>query len=272
MKKLGIALAVASLFAGISFADSNTVASANVLGYTKVTDPASNRYVLISAPFNCGTGTVSTLKDIFGTNQLRQNSSLVRCDQVISWDVASQQYVRYAQKTNGNFYSTTNFGSTAPAVNPAVTRGQALWILSPSSAFSPTDKTVVISGNVPNDGAFTNSIVGNSGSPYSFIANPYPVEMDINGLINTNDGAKGNAALIRADKIRLWDVSGQQYVNLALKLSTTVPAVNNKWLYTTNFGSSVTSAPVIMVKPGQGFWYQTTNAFTWVETKTYVLE
>jgi hypothetical protein len=272
MKKLSIAFIVALVLAGISFADSNTVASANVLGYTKVIDPASNKLVLVAAPFNCGTGTVNTLQDVFGTNQLRQSTSLIRCDQIILWDVAEQKYVRYAQKPTGLFYSSTNFGSSAPSLNPSVARGQAMWIQSPITAYSPTDKTVVISGNVPNDASYANSIVGNSGAPLSFIANPYPVEADINSLINTNDGAKGNAALLRADKIKLWDAASQQYIQLALKLSTTVPAVNNKWLYQTNFGSSATSAPVIMVKPGQGFWYQTTNALTWVETKTYVLE
>jgi hypothetical protein len=177
--------------------------------------------------------------------------------------------VQYAQKTNGLFYYTTNFGSAAQSVNPTVTRGQALWILSPSATYAPTDRVIYISGDVPRDGSYTNPIVGNSGNPLSFIANPYPVEMDINNLISTNDGANGNASSTRADKIRLWDNASQQYVNLALKLSTTVPAVNNKWLFTTNFGSTVTNAPIIKVQPGQGFWYQTTNAFTWVEALTY---
>jgi hypothetical protein len=272
MKKLNVLFVTFLAISGFAFADSNTVASANVLGYTKITDPASNKLALVAAPFNCGTGTVSTLCDVFGTNQLRQSTSLIRCDQVILWNVVEQKYVRYAQKSTGLFYSSTNFGSSAPSVNPSVTRGEAMWIQSPITAYSPTSRTVIISGNVPSDGSYTNPIVGNSGAPLSFIANPYPVEVDINNLINTNDGAKGNASLLKADKIKLWSDANQQYVQLALKLSSTVPAVNNKWLYQTNFGSSVTSAPSIMIKPGQGFWYQTTNAFTWVETKTYTLE
>jgi hypothetical protein len=249
-------------------AETNIVSSANVVGYIQVVDPASNKMVLISAPFNFGTGTVSTLIDIFGTNQLRQHAALVRCDRVIMWDLAQQQYVDFAQKTNGLFYSTTNFGSTAPSVNPTVTRGQALWIKAPTAAYAPTNRVVYLSGNVPNDGAYTNSIVGNSGNPLSFIANPYPVEMDINDLINTNDGAKANAAMTRADKVMLWDGAGQQYINLALKTSTNT-SVNNKWLYQTNFGSTVTSAPTFKIQPGQGFWYRTTNSFTWVETRVY---
>jgi hypothetical protein len=268
MKKLNIVFVVASLFAGISFADTNTVASANVLGYTKVIDPASNRYVLISAPFNCGTGTVSTLQDILGTNQLRQSFLAARCDQILLWNVSAQQYVQYVQKTNGNFYYYTNF--TGSAINPTVTRGQALWIKSPVAAYAPSNKIVVISGNVPSDGSYTNTVTGNPAKPLNFIANPYPVEMDINALINTNDGAKGNAIVSRADKIMMWDDASQQYIHLSLKLSGTVPAVNNKWLYYTNF--TATTPPAINVKPGQGFWYQTTNAFTWVETKTYTLE
>jgi hypothetical protein len=121
-----------------------------------------------------------------------------------------------------------------------------------------------ISGNVPDDTSFTNSIVGNSGNPMNFIANPYPVAIDINDLINTNDGANGHTLLSRADRAFLWDGVAQQYVNLALKTPT------NKWLYVTNFSAAV--APVIKIQPGQGFWYRTTNAFTWVETKTYNLQ
>ena len=272
MKKLTTLLMAGFAFTAVSYAATNTVSSANVVGYIQVVDPASNRYVLVSAPFETGTGTVSTLSDIFGTNQLRQSSILTRCDQVIMWDTIHQQYMNYAQKTDGFFYAATNFGSTASSVNPTVTRGQALWIRSPSSTYAPTNRIIYISGDVPNDGSFTNAIVGNSGSPLNFIANPYPVEMDLNSLINTNDGAIGNAIATRADKVKLWDDAGQQYINLALKLSTTVPAVNNKWLYQTNFGSSVTSAPIIKIQPGQGFWYQSTNAFIWVESKPYILE
>jgi hypothetical protein len=268
MKTVRLITLLAVAAACMAQAETNVVSSANVVGYIQVVDPASNRYVLISAPLNSGTGTVSTLQDIFGTNQLRQSAALTRCDQVIAWDVAQQKYVSFAQKTNGLFYSTTNFGPSAQSVNPTVTRSQALWILAPAPAYAGTNKIIYISGDVPKDGAYTNSIVGNSGNPYNFIANPYPVEMDVNSLISTNDGAKGNAALSRADKLVLWNDPAQQYTGLALKLSTN-PAVNNKWLFTTNFGPSVTNAPVIMVQPGQGFWYQTTNAFTWVESLTY---
>jgi hypothetical protein len=242
-----------------------------VVGYIQVVDPASNRYVLVSAPFETGDQTTTTLLDVFGTNQLRQSNLAGRCDQVFTWDTAAQRYATYAQKTNGLFYSITNFGSTATSVNPTITRGQALWIMAPSATYAPTSKVIYISGNVPNDGAYTNSVVGNSGSPYNFIANPYPVAMDINSLISTNDGAKSGTIVSRADKIMLWDDAAQQYINLALKASTN-SAVNNKWLYQSNFGSAVTSAPQITVQPGQGFWYQTTNAFTWVESKVYVLE
>ena len=265
-------IALLLLAAAVSQAATNVVSSANVVGYIQVVDPASNRYVLISAPFNSGTGTVSTLVDILGTNQLRRASFAIQCDQIIMWDTVQQKYVRYAQKTNGNFYYTTNFGSSAQSVNPTVTRGQALWLLAPSATYAPTSRVIYISGNVPNDGAYTNPVVGNSGKPLNFMANPYPVEVDLNNLINTNDGAKGSSFAVSADKIKLWDDASQQYVNLALKLNPSVPSVNNKWLFATNFGSTVTSAPSIMITPGQGFWYQTTNAFTWVETKTYNLQ
>ena len=267
VKILSVAVTVIVALSGVSFADSNTVASANVLGYTKVVDPASNKYVLIAAPFNCGTGTVSTLQDVFGTNQLRQSTLSGRCDLVIMWDVALQQYVRYGQKPTGLFYLSTAF--TGSPTNPVVTRGQAMWIQSPSAAYSPSNKLIIISGNVPNDGSYTNRITGNSGKPLNFIANPYPVEMDLNSLVNTNDGAIANALSGRADQVRVWDDATQQYVYYGLKFSANTN-VNNKWLLTSAF--TATTPPVIKIKPGQGFWYQTTNSINWVESKTYALE
>lgn len=268
MRKLSIALTIVAIISGVAFADTNTVASANVLGYTKVIDPASNKMVLVAAPFNCGTATVSTLKDIFGTNQLRQSSTASRCDQVLTWDVSAQKYVQYVQKTNGNFYYFTNF--LGSSVNPSVTRGQALWIKAPSGTYAPSDKTVIVSGNVPNDGSYTNLIAGNSGKPMTFIANPYPVEKDLYDLINTNDGAIGSGTASRADKVMIWDDASQKYISFSLRTSVVTPAVNNKWLYFTNF--LATTPPVVKIRPGQGFWYQTSNAFTWVEKKTYTLE
>jgi hypothetical protein len=267
MKKTVITLAIMLTFGGSVWAQSTEVVSANVLGYIKVLNPASNKYSLVAAPLNCGTGTVSTLIDIFGTNQLRQSSVVGRGDFIILWNPVIQQYVRYGQKTNGLFYLSTAF--TGSPTNPAVTRGQAMWILSPPAAYSPTNKTVLIMGNVPNDGAYTNYIVGNSGKPLSFIANPYPVEMDLNSLINTNDGAIANAVVGRGDQVRIWNDATQQYVYCGLKASTNM-AVNNKWLISTAF--TATNPPIVKIKPGQGFWYQTTNALSWIESKSYTLQ
>lgn len=267
MKKFIITAVLTGLIGGAAFAaTTNVVNSANVVGYIQVVDPASNRYVLISAPFNSGTGTVSTLLDIFGTNQLRKSDNATRCDKVIAWDTVQQKYIQYVQQNNGTFHYFTNF--LGAAVNPAVTRGQALWLLSPSATYAPTNQIVYISGDVPNDGAYTNSIAGGTGKPFSFIANPYPVEMDINSLINTNDGAIGSGNNTKADKIMLWDNDGQKYITLSLRVAPSDPSLNNKWLYFTNFVLA-TSAPAIKVQPGQGFWYQTTNAFTWIEPLTY---
>lgn len=262
MKKFLAAAAIASLIGGSSFAVTNVVSSANVVGYIKVTDPASNRLVLVSSPFETGTNTTASLVDIFGTNQLRQSFLAVRCDQIFTWDVVQQQYVQYAQKTNGLFYYATNF--TGAAVNPTITRGQALWIRSPAASYAPTNIDIYISGDVPNDGSYTNPVVGNSGNPMNFLANPYPVEMDINSLINTNDGAIGSFLATKADKIFLWDDASQQYISLALKTPT------NKWFYATNF--TATTAPNITLQPGQGFWYRTTNSFNWVESQPYNLQ
>jgi len=267
MKKSMVALLLSGIISGAASAQS--VSSANVVGYIQVTSPSSNRFSLISAPFNSGNENSGlTLIDVFGTNQLRQSSLAVRCDKIITWDVGEQRYVQYAQKPDGLFYSTANF--TGAPTNPVVKRGQALWILAPSATYAPVEKSLYISGDVPNDEFYDISIVGNSGAPFSFIANPYPVEMSIHSLINTNHGANANALAVRADKVRLWDDASQQYVYLALKASTTVPAVNNKWLYASSF--TATEAPEIMVKPGQGFWYQTTNAFNWVMERPYSLD
>jgi hypothetical protein len=256
MKTFRLIALFAAAAAAASFAQ-NTVSSGNIVGYQKVSLRPAGYYIPVGSAFESDSGT-PTLISIFGTNQLAQGASPALCDRVYVWDKVNQVYLTFAQKlTTRSFYSTTNW-TGASADNYPIPLGSAVWVQSKSS--STTTNDLVLSGSVPVYSAITNSILGGSGRPLSFICNPYPAEININNLINTNNGATAGATPALGDIIYLWNETTQQYVGLALKSS------DNMWHYTTNWAGSAAN---VTITPSQGFWYGAKKSFTWIQNRPF---
>ncbi len=263
MKKMIIGICVMLLVASFAQAQTTQVLSRNAVGYVKVIIPASNKFNMVTANFFAIGQTNMTFTQLFGVGQLRATNLSTRCDVVYTWDRVGQIYQRYAQWTNGLFYFVTNFGSGRTPVNPIVAPGQALWVQSPSGVFGGTSNDLYFMGEVPSVANFTNLFNPEPWSgtpPFFFVANPYPTAVNVNDLINTNDGAVASTLSTRADKLYMWDMAGQRYIILALK------AVTNKWFLSTNFNAA---APTFVLEPGQGCWYQARTNFNWRESRPY---
>lgn len=245
------------LTSGLAHAQTTNVASVNAVGYVRVEIPPAGGYTLAGVNFVKVGGGDLTMLDVFGTNQLAQSFLQARCDKVLMWSPESQSYETYVQKSTDNqFYYYTNW--TGSAVNPTILPGAAMWLQSPSIAIETN--VLYIMGEVPSDGAYTNQIAGDVGKPYNFVANPYPVSMALDELINTNNGAVGSFLQARADQVLIWDSESQSYVNLVLK----TPA--NQWFFFTNWTGSAAGT---VIQPGQGFWYQGNTNFEWMVSKPY---
>ncbi len=166
MKKISSLLTI--LFA-ISFAaHAQTVGSANVMGYTKITIP-SNQYVLVSLDFE---NTNNTINDLFG--------DLPTGAQVSTWDIAGQSYVTFAKTRGGWGTGGTN----------KIEIGSGIFLKLPADS----QETTLLSGDVPNEGTSTVSVV----SGYKLLAYPYPAGIAFTNTSLAKDGISG-------DQLSIWN-------------------------------------------------------------------
>lgn len=251
MKKLIFSLLIATLAAGAS---AQTVASANVMGYSKVSLKPGIRN-LVACNFIAGTS--NTLRSVLGTNQLSQSATLGNCDIVTLFDPQSQSYQAYAQWTDGNFYkanSQTEFNGS-PIVNPEVPIGTGFWINRASAASSTN--IILISGDVVSQTATSNSI----GSGLQIVAYPYSSDIELNDLDFPSDGATGSASFSDCDKISVFENGAYQSYGLY---------TDGNW-YKANDAVEWQTAPLASnaIVLSQSFWYYAQSSFTWDETNRY---
>ena len=168
IRTLSITLVLTSFLTGISQADSNTTASANILGYTKKSLPA-NGLIMVSNPFVNSDKNDMTINEIFGTS-LPDGTTLYIYDNGYS----SYSYI------DGIGWVDDYFGDAGSVV---ITRGQGLWIKN----YVASPVTVLLSGNVPDreSQAVTNSLP----QGIAMIASAYPAKRSITSLgLNPADG------------------------------------------------------------------------------------
>lgn len=158
MKKLSIALTVALVLAGVSYAASNTF----VLGYTKITVPSDQR-VLVSLNYDNENNTINGL---FGN--LPTGSS------VYIWDTETQNYTVISKESTG-------WGT--PGTNRIQTGG-GVFVTLPAGV----QTNMILSGNVPN--AETSAVYKATG--YSLISYPYPVLMPFTNTALAKTAAVGD--------------------------------------------------------------------------------
>ena len=168
MKSLRITVLLLSLVFTLAWADSNTVASANILGYTKITIP-SNQYMLVTLNFNNESNTVDGL---FG--------SLPIGTIVYFWDTGTQNYHSISKGRAGWGASGTN----------VIMIGSGAFVKLPVNV----QTTLLLSGTVPS--AESTPLYKANG--YSLVAYPYPVEMKVTNTVLAKSASAG-------DFISIWD-------------------------------------------------------------------
>lgn len=245
MKKLVIFLIASVAVVATSYAATNTVSSANIVGYAKVTIP-SNEYVLVAYNFETGNG-ATYFEDVFGTNQLISSSRASSCEIVYMWDTVNQQYKQFAQY-NGKTYSTVSTNWKGTAINPVVSGG--LFI---KAAPNQTNHTIYLSGNVPTSSVSNIGIAG--GGSFNLINYPFSTDIAISNLNVQGATASGRAS--SADRIYKW-------VNNAYKQYALY--TDGKWYDVTQWHTTPTTDTVNLC---EGFWYKAVTNTTWSATNLY---
>lgn len=144
MKKTLI-IAAAALISASAFAQ--TVSSANVVGYNKI-DLTAGQFSLISTAW---VGTNNTVGGLF--NDLPGGTV------VYFWNNAGQSYSSVSKGRGGWGDGATNI----------IERGAGVFVSLPTGE----DQQLTISGEVPNDGDFTNHVANG----FSMISFPYPTDV-----------------------------------------------------------------------------------------------
>jgi len=130
-------------------------------------------------------------------------------------------------------------GDFNDATGVVISRGDALWVK--NAGGTATD--LIVSGNVPQSGSTTNSLtVG-----YNLVANPYPTAVALSQLnINPVDG----------DELYLFDGVYTTYTYFE----------GLGW-----FDGDFNDANAVEVPVGEGFWYNTITARSWIVNIPYTL-
>jgi hypothetical protein len=242
-----------------SFGQSGEVYSLNVVGFQKVTAPAS-KLQISATPFDQANPNIDSAIG----NQLTGSDSFGSSDNILLWDVQGQKYSNYfvaggvGEPYDGHWFTP----ALVPATNfPAnIQPGQGFWIRSRQPTAT---QTVVLAGDVPADGAITNQISGG----LQILSYPYSTPRTIEAMSFSNGGVGGDS-YGASDNIMLWDYNTQSYSNYFLAGGVGAP-FDGHWftpalVAATNFN--------ITVQPGQGFWYRHRGSgFNWVETKPYTV-
>lgn len=229
-------------------AGTNEVTSVNVVGYTKITIPASGAYAMFAMPFDPVSGGITNyFSDVFGTNQLAQHTLASLADRIFRFNGAG--YDVFYQKTDGFFYS----GSTA--TNPTMLAGEAYWIRQPNAAASP--KEITIMGEVVPVATQMVDMVAD----YQMIGYPYSTQIGLNqtGFKDSPGSTTHETLASLADRIYIFNGAGYDVYGLQ----------SDGWHHSTGYA---TNAPTnIEIPMGGGFWYRAkSGGWTWAETNKYI--
>ena len=239
-----------------SFGQSGEVYSLNVVGFQKVTAPAS-RLQISATPFDQANPNIDSAVGA----QLTGSDAYGVSDNILLWNVQGQAYSNYfiaggvGEPYDGHWFT--------PALQPATNfpanlyPGRAFWIRS-RQAFT---QTVVFAGSLVSANCVTTRIP----SGLSLLGYPYSAAIKLNDTAFSN-GACGGDSFGSSDNILKWDAERQMFVNYFLAGDVGLPEYNWKWI----IPQGLVVASNVYLQPGEGFWYRHRGSgFDWVETRPY---
>ena len=142
----------------------------------------------------------------------------------------------YGETYDKYYLSATGWRKDESGLAPVATLGLGAWI----KAY--TNGTVYQVGIVTNTSSFN---VAAAATGYSFIANPFPADLDVNTDISWTGIVTGGSTPTSSDRLLIWNGVKYDYYYYSVVGETT-----NGWYSTVNKGK----APLI--RAGEGFFLQ----------------
>lgn len=232
MKKGMLATACATLLAGSIAWGANPVYSVNMVGYQKLSVPASGTPVMLAVNWNRIGGVDSVaIQDVIDISNLVSGVSFDTADDLYVWDSNSQGYKMYYLWTDRKWYEFMN--DNDPTTN-RIERGQGLWLVHRGSA-----TTTLVVGEVPTEG--TNIVAFGAG--LTQFGSAYTADIALNGA-NVSWTGNNGASFDIADDIYVWDGATAGY-NMYYRWT------DNQWYKFMDDNSPTTDK----IPMGYGAWY-----------------
>jgi hypothetical protein len=231
-----------------------TAYSVNVVGFQKV-ELQDQDFAMGGMPFIPGD---PDIQEVIGP-QLTAKAGAAAADNIWLWDLSGQTYQQLFLKKSAGGIGTDLW---VTAVGEAIATNE---IYDGSAFFLDENRsltqTVVVVGDVVEDGVITNVIVPG----FNMVAYPFSADAAINDLTFDNGRAKAGAAA--ADNIWLWDVPAQTYLQFFLKKNAGGTGTD-QWVNAVGetFATNV-------ITTGNGFFYESKNTqnVEWVQARPYTL-
>lgn len=239
MKKISVFVAVAAvaLTGAVALAQTN-VYSRNAVGAIRLDLDKGKLYMISHQLFPLGTN-VTTPELVLGTTN--------------SLPVGTRLYLWNPLEGGGAYFTELlrSNGKWNPGTNEL--RGKAFWISVPDTAVS-NSYTVFMMGEVPDTTTMPTSVVavvgGGEASQFNMLTFQYPVATAWTGTTLATSASVG-------DRIYIWDAIGG-------------PTSNGAYVSSLKRSNGTWNNNSIVLQPGQGFWFSTTNTSLWSESKPYV--
>jgi len=262
----------------LAHGESSTATSVNAVGYIRLDVSGTNMFPLGQSkltmmaspyvPVGAGTtGGIFTLDKMIGNN-LHAGDSVSNADQVLFWDPAQTNYLTAFLNSGGANTNLLNRWCYQVGANLALCAtnaafnlypGRGLWIRNRGASTN-----LLLMGEVP--GADTNTNLISAG--LQMVAYPFPVAVNVQALLTTNDGAYASSSPNAADQMIFW--TGTNYLTVFLN-DASGPDSNLYWKWCYMQGQSRVLA-TNDINPGDGFWYRRRGSgpFNWIEAKPYI--
>ena len=233
---------VAAFLLGLLVARATNTVSRPV-GFIRVSLPPTNQ-ALSAIPFKAFTNTIPGILRA----QLTGGDTSTVSDNVLKWDPVSQSYLTFWKDLGGVWHQDVNLAETTNRLLP----GDGFWVVNRHAS----TQAVYLAGHVVLDA--TNSLT--FGALLNLFSYPFSTRIGVNAADFVNDGARGDSILANADQI-----SEAPSNSLSWLYFNTNSALHDKWVIDTN-----NISPLVLML-GQGYWYDrnTTNSFSWSETRPY---
>jgi len=253
MRLVALFLMIAALLVQ---ADSNVVSSANVVGYVQ-TDIVPGQYLLAGVNFTAS-GEEPTLKEVVGTNQLREASNYLEADRVVVFDADAAVYQAYAMYDGDHeFYpcNTLDEWNTGSATNPVLPVGSGFWIL-PASG-STTTNSIYLDGDAVLDASKDIALLNG----YQLIAYPFSSDQAIATLNTSNLTAHAN--YLEADRIVTFSTGQYQAYGLYTDANWYPCNTLDEW-------NNAIAETDYVIAVGEGFWFIAYGGKTTTEPNKYL--